>query len=184
MHFLYTLRHVPALRQLGKSLVVPETALETRSAAEFSKENRGGERVAQRRRYTQSSGQPEMSRQQQTAETILLSAIFSESGAPLRRRMLARYAKSLPVFLRGVQSLFAIGERTCNVGLQSPTPVLKGCTAFFWNSLRQISNERVHAPHDLHAGSPIKADPSKASRTRSSHVGKGITSRNLPSLSR
>ena len=82
----------------------------------------------------------------------------SRRAAPLRGRMLAGYAKSLPVLLRGVQSLFTVGERTCDGGLQAPVPVFKGCTAFFWNSLRQISNERVHAPHDLHAGGAIKAD--------------------------
>ena len=32
--------------------------------------------------------------------------------------------------------------------------VFKGRTAFFWNGLCQISNERVHAPHDLHLVSP------------------------------
>ena len=79
-------------------------------------------------------------------------------AAPLRGRMLAGYAKSLPVFLRGIQSLFTVGERTCDRGFQSPVPVFKGCTAFFRNSLCQISDERVHAPHDLHAGSAVKAD--------------------------
>ena len=81
---------------------------------------------------------------------------IANGAAPSTRRMRAGYAKSLPVFLRGIQSLFAVGERTGNGSFQARVPVLKGCAAFFWNSLLEISDERVHAPHDLHAGSAIK----------------------------
>ena len=87
--------------------------------------------------------------------------------------MLAGYAKSLTVFFRGVQSFFTVGERTCDGGLQSCVPVLKGGTAFFWNGLCQISNERVHAPHDLHAGGAIRADLIKSQPNQIGPCGKG-----------
>ena len=79
-------------------------------------------------------------------------------AATLLGRMLAGYAKSLPVFFRGVQSLFTVGERTRDGGPQPPAPVFKGRTTFFWKGFCQISNQRVHAPHHLHASGAIKAD--------------------------
>jgi len=53
---------------------------------------------------------------------------------------------------------FTISERTCDQDFQSRIPVLESRTPFFRNSLRQILNEGVHAPHDLYTGSAIGAN--------------------------
>jgi hypothetical protein len=72
--------------------------------------------------------------------------------------MVAGHAKSLPIFLQGFHSLFTIRKRTCDRRLQSSIPISEFWTALFRYRQGQIRHERVHAPHDLHAGSTVGTD--------------------------
>jgi hypothetical protein len=54
----------------------------------------------------------------------------------------------LSIFPRCLQSLFTFRERTSDGGFQSRTPVVESWAAFFGNSIFEIGNERVHAPHE------------------------------------
>jgi hypothetical protein len=72
--------------------------------------------------------------------------------------MLAWYAKALPVFARGFYSLLTLWERTYDRSLQSLLPVLDYRTTRFRHSWNQITDERVHASHDLHTVGAVRSN--------------------------
>jgi hypothetical protein len=61
----------------------------------------------------------------------------------------------LPILFGGFLPIFPVRERMRDCAPQSFIPMAQSGAAFFWENGDEIVDQRIHAPHDLHAARPI-----------------------------
>src|SRR5215510_11801160 len=79
-------------------------------------------------------------------------------GCVVIRVLLVPYTQALSIGHGGILLLGVVGERSLHRSFESLFPVLQCRVTIRRQHLEQVFDERVHAPHHLHAAAAVEPD--------------------------